>query len=117
PSSIIPGTNDNTKMDSMMMNGWPKKNNITKNNNNTVLDVADYQTAEALAAEELQIFNKNLKPIIPANTNHAISEVQTYLQQLKDGIHNRMPLIHVMTIIHVHIHPILIATFKLQLKG
>jgi hypothetical protein len=122
PSSIIPSTNDNTnssisKMDSMMMNGSPKKSNITKNYNNTVLDVADYQTAEALAAEELQIFNKNLKPIIPANTNHAIAEVQTYLQQLKDGIHNIVPLIHVMTIIHVYIHPMLIATFNLQLKG
>ena len=110
-------SNDNSSMAGMtMMTNTHTKKVSTTNNSNTISDVIDYQTAQALTVDALEILNKDLKPVAPGGATQADAEVQTYLQQLKDAIDNRAPLMDIMTIIHGHIHPLLIATFKLQLK-
>jgi hypothetical protein len=126
--NTAPNSKDNT-MNGMTntMNSETKKVNAAKdeinstkssiNNTTTILNVVDYQTAQALASEALETFNNDLKPVAPLNAIQANKEVQGFLQQLKDAIDNRAPLVDIMTIIHGHIHPILISTYKLRLKG
>jgi hypothetical protein len=107
----------------MTMNSNTKKASALGNNSNntssnkTIIDTVDYQTAQALATEALEIFNKELKPGAPLDTVPSNMEVQKYLEQLKDAIDNRASVMDIMAIIHGHIHPILIATYKLQLKS
>ena len=122
-----PNSKDNT-MDgmTMTMNSETRKDNAAKNeinntksdinNRTTILNVVDYQTAQALASEALETFNSDLKPVAPLDAIQTNKEVQGFLEQLKYAIDNRAPLVDIMTIIHGHIHPILISTYNLQLK-
>jgi hypothetical protein len=128
-SSMASNSEDNTMKGRVMsMNGQTKKTADAINNNNnkssnsnsnstTILDMVDYQTAQALAMEALEIFNKGLKPVAPLDATQANKEVQRYLEQLGDAIGNRASVIDIMMIIHGYIHPVLIATYKLQLKS
>jgi hypothetical protein len=78
--------------------------------------VVDYQTAQALTIQAQDILNKNLKPIAPMNATNANLELEKALNQLKNAIDSKAPVMDIMKIIHIQIHPILISTYKLQLK-
>jgi hypothetical protein len=92
--------NDHTKKTS----GGKNDNNSSNTNSTTISDVIDYQTAQALAREALQIFNKDLKPVASTNALQPNMEVQRYLEQLNKAIDNRASVMDIMTMTDVYLH-------------
>ena len=107
-------TNDNATMSSKMTAG--AMTTSRNNNNATIKNITEYQTAQSLAAKAQDILNKNLKPIAPPNAASANAQIEKYLSQLKTTIDNKAPFMDIMKIVHVQIHPLLITTYNLQLK-
>jgi hypothetical protein len=83
-----------------------------------IKNVTEYQTAQALAAKALEIFNKNSKPIsATSKVTTANAQVGKDLSQLKTAIDNKAPFMNIMNLVHVHLHPTLITAYNLQLKS
>ena len=107
-------TNDNASMSSKMTAG--AMTTSRNNNNATIKNITEYQTAQSLAAKAQDILNKNLKPISPANAASANAQIDKDLSQLKTAIDNKAPFMDIMKIVHVQIHPLMITTYNLQPK-
>ncbi|MGB6593223.1 MAG: hypothetical protein WBE68_17125 [Candidatus Nitrosopolaris sp.] len=82
----------------------------------TIKNLTAYQTAESLAAIAQQAFDKNLKPIAPANATNSNSNIANYLGQLKNAINNKSSFMNVMELVHVRLHPTLISAYNLRLS-
>jgi hypothetical protein len=82
----------------------------------TIKNLTAYQTAESLAAIAQQVFEKNLKPIAPANATNSNTNIANYLAQLKNAINNKSPFMNVMELVHAKLHPMLISTYTLGLS-
>ena len=82
----------------------------------TIKNLTAYQTAESLAAIAQQAFEKNLKPIAPANATNSNSNIANYLGQLKNAINNKSSFMNVMELVHVRLHPTLISAYNLRLS-
>jgi hypothetical protein len=82
----------------------------------TIKNLTAYQTAESLAAVAQQVFDKNLKPIAPANATDSNSNVENYLNQLKNAVNNKSSFMNVMELIHIKLHPTLISAYNLRLS-
>jgi hypothetical protein len=89
-------------------------NNMT---NNIIVNLADYQTAQALSDKAQQIFNKDLKPLAAATSNVTtfIVKLENDLTQLRDAVNNNAAPMDVMKIVHTQIHPNLQKAYNLQL--
>jgi hypothetical protein len=89
-------------------------NNMT---NNTIVNLADYQTAQALSDKAQRIFNKELKPVAAATSNVTtfIVKLENGLIQLRDAVNNNAAPMDVMMIVHTQIHPNLQKAYNLQL--
>ena len=105
------------------------------NDNSTVVNITAYQQAQGLAIRAQQIFNNDLKPTSsvngpssssstnssPSSTNTtittAITKIENSLIHLKNAIDGKAPTMDVMKIVHGEIHPTLLISYKLQLKG
>jgi hypothetical protein len=89
-------------------------NNMT---HNIIVNLADYQTAQALSDKSQRIFNKDLKPITAATSNVTtfIVKLENGLTQLRDAVNNNAAPMDVMMIVHTQIHPNLQKTYNLQL--
>jgi hypothetical protein len=107
------------------------------NNDSTVVNITAYQQAQGLAMRAQQIFNNDLKPTSlvngpsssPSSTNSsppsstnttittAITKIENSLIHLKNAIDGKAPTMDVMKIVHGEIHPTLLISYKLQLKG
>jgi len=48
-----------------------------------------YQTAQSMATIAQQVFDKDLKPIAPANATNSNSNIANYLSQLKNAVNNK----------------------------
>ena len=118
---------NNSSINGSAMNQLPmtKDNN---NNNNTIINTTSYQQAQGLAIRALQIFNNDLKPTSSVNgptssssanttITSAITKIENSLIHLKNAIDNKAPTMDVMKIVHGEIHPTLLISYKLQLKG
>ena len=94
-------------------------NNMDISSNNTaVKNMTEYQAAQALASKAQEVFNKNLKAITsPSTLKAANTEIENDLNQLKAAIDNKAPFMDITKIIHIQLHPTLIAAFNLQLKS
>lgn len=82
----------------------------------TIKNLTAYQTVESLAAIAQQAFEKNLKPIAPANATNSNSNIANYLGQLKNAINNKSSFMNVMELVHVRLHPTLISAYNLRLS-
>jgi len=102
--------NNNTGMSSNMTMHSSSGNNAIKN-------IAEYQTAQALAVIAEEVFRKDLDPIAPYTLKDANTEIQNDLNQLKAAIDNKAPFMDVMKIVHIQLHPTLITAYHLQLKS
>jgi hypothetical protein len=111
---------DNKNQPSMNTMNMAITENNTDNHTSTQTEllksVVDYQTAQALTIQAQDILNKNLKPIAPMNATNANLKLEKDFDQLKNAIDKRAPFTDIMKIVHIQIHPILISTYKLQLK-
>jgi hypothetical protein len=115
--------NNNTKADinmgSMNMSSHTTMNTESETNGNySLVDIADYESAHALAAKALEIFNVELKPMASNNNNTTafIANLENGLTQLNNSIRNKAPPIDIMMIVHTQVHPNLLEGFNLELR-
>jgi hypothetical protein len=85
--------------------------------NNIIVNIADYQTAQALSNKAQQIFNKDLKPTAAPTSNVTtfIVKLENDLIQLRDAVNNKVAPMEVMMIVHTQIHPNMQKAYNLQL--
>jgi hypothetical protein len=80
---------------------------------NSIVTVADYQSAQAIAAKAQEMFNE-AKQLIPANDSSSITKVGNDLSKLKNDIDTKVPYDRVATFANSTITPDLKAAFKLE---
>jgi hypothetical protein len=95
-------------------------NNMTTNanataGNQTIVSMADYQSAQALATRTQQLFSEQVKQLAPANSTEFIADVEAELARLKQAIDNKEPFTNVQIILHSEVHPNLGKAYNLQL--
>jgi hypothetical protein len=112
----------NASHSAMMMMGDGMKNStmIREKSNyttqNIIVNLADYQTAQALSDKAQRIFNKELKPVAAtSNVTTFIVKLENGLTQLRDAVNNNAAPMDVMMIVHTQIHPNLQKAYNLQL--
>lgn len=88
------------------------------NGNYSLVDMADYQSAQATAEKALEIFNVELKPMASNNnkTTAFIANLENGLTQLNNSIRYRASPIDIMMIVHTQVHPNLLEGFNLELR-
>jgi hypothetical protein len=112
-------TNADINMGSMNMSSHTTMNMESETNGNySLVDIADYQSAQALATKALDIFNVELKPMASNNNNTTafIANLENGLTQLNNSIRNKAPPIDIMMIVHTQVHPNLLEGFNLELR-
>jgi hypothetical protein len=109
--------NSNINMGSMMNMSSTMMNTDSKmNKNNLLVNMTDFQSAQALAAKASEIFNTELRLIAPKNETSFVSNLEEGLTQLNDLIRNKASPMDIMMIVHTQIHPSLLEAFNLQLR-
>jgi uncharacterized protein (UPF0333 family) len=88
----------------------------SSNKSYSLVNVTDYQTAQALAKKVLEIFNNDLKDLASTNKTDSAIKLEEGLKQLSKLIDNKSSPIEVMMIGHTQVHPNLQAAFNLQLQ-
>jgi hypothetical protein len=84
--------------------------------NSSLVNMTDFQSAQALAAKVLEIFNDELKPIAPNNSSAFITNLENGLSKLNDSIRNKASPMDIMMIVHTQIHPNILQAFNLGLE-
>jgi hypothetical protein len=85
-------------------------------NRNSLVNMSNYQSAQALSVKALDIFNTELKPIIPADATAFATNLENALIQLNNAIRNKSSPMDIMMIAHMQIHPNLLQIFGLGLQ-
>jgi hypothetical protein len=87
-----------------------------ENRNYALVDMTDYQSAQALAAKTGEIFNTELKLMAPGNTSASITNLENGLTQLNNSIQSKASPMDIMMIVHTQVHPNLMEAFNLELQ-
>jgi hypothetical protein len=103
-------------MDSMDMSSSTMVNMDSKDRNYSLVDITDYQSAQALATKAQDIFKTELKPIAPRNSSTIVINLENGLTQLNNSIKNKSSPTDTMMIVHAQIHPNLLKAFNLKLR-
>jgi hypothetical protein len=86
----------------------------------SLVNISDYQSAQALAIKASEIFNTKLKHTTMSNNNKNVTAFVTNLDngltQLNDSVSKKASPLDVMMIVHTQIHPNLLEAFNLQLR-
>jgi len=90
--------------------------NSKTNRNYSLVDMTDYQSAQALATKAQEIFNNELKSTAPNNSSAFITNLENGLRQLNGSIKNKVSPVDIMTIVHTQIHPNLLEIFNLRYR-
>lgn len=111
------GDNNNSSINmGSMMNMSSTTTDGKMDKNNSLVNMTDYQSAQALAAKASEIFNTELRLIVPTNESGFVSNLDEGLTQLNDLIRNKASPMDIMMIVHTQIHPNLLEAFNLQLR-
>jgi hypothetical protein len=102
--------NMNMNMSSSMMNM------DSENKKYTLVDMTDYQSAQALAAKAQEIFNSELKSIASNKSSAFITNLESGLTQLNNLIESKASPMDIMMVVHTQIHPNLLAAYNLKLR-
>ena len=116
--------NDNSmNMDSMNMSssaspsmGVDNKTGNKADKDYSLVDITDYQSAQALTTKAQEILNTELRPIAPNNSSAFITNLENSLTQLGDVIQSKSYPMNIMMIVHSQIHPNLLEAFNLPLR-
>jgi hypothetical protein len=114
--------NNNMDMGSMNMSSSSTMMNMDSEmmkRNYSLVNTADYQSSQALAAKALEIFNTELKPMASNNNNTTtafITNLENGLTQLNNSIKSKASPMDIMMIVHTQVHPNLMQAFNLQLR-
>ena len=118
-NSNMYNSGNDSKMDMNKMMDMPpsmKDSGTHLNTNNTIVNMANYQSAKGMAEKLLDIFNKELKPMIHQNgTSSSSANLENGIMQLVNSIESKVPPTDMMIIVHTQIHPNLIKAFDLQI--
>jgi hypothetical protein len=89
------------------------------NDRYSLVNVSDYQSAQALSIKASNVFNDKLKftEISNKNTTGYITNLENGLTQLSNLIAKKDSPLNVMMIVHTQIHPNLLQAFSLQLRN
>jgi hypothetical protein len=82
-------------------------------NNPPIKNITAYETAQSLATLAQQTFSKDLKPIAPANATSSTANIEKYVEQLKSAVNNKASFMNIMELVHVKLHPTMIAAYNL----
>jgi hypothetical protein len=118
------GSNINMNMNMQSMNTSSNTMTMTEhgsemNKGYSLVNMSDYQSAQALAAKASEIFDTKLKlPTMNNNKNVTafVTNLEKGLTQLSDSISSKASPLDVMMIVHSQIHPNLLEAFNLQLS-
>jgi hypothetical protein len=86
------------------------------NSSSSLVNLTDYQSAQALAAKALEIFNTELRPIALNNSSALLTNLENGLSKLNDSIRNKASPTDIMMIVHTQIHPNILQAFNLRLE-
>ena len=86
------------------------------NSSSSLVNLTDYQSAQALAARALEIFNTELRPIALNNSSALLTNLENGLSKLNDSIRNKDLPMDIMMIVHTQIHPNILQAFNLRLE-
>jgi hypothetical protein len=111
-SSMNMNTSSSTGMSGMNSMSGPATMNQT---NPPIKNITAYETAQSLATLARQTFNKDFKPIAPANATSSTANIEKYVDQLKNAINNKASFMNIMELIHVKLHPTMIAAYNLTI--
>jgi hypothetical protein len=84
--------------------------------NYTMVNMADYQSAQALTLKCQEIFYDELKSPISENKINFINKLESDLMQLNDAINDKASPMYIIRIVHTHVHPNLLAAYNLKLQ-
>jgi hypothetical protein len=85
-------------------------------NSSSLVNLIDYQSAQALAAKALEIFNTELRPIAPNNSSALLTNLENGLTDLNASIRNKASPMDIMMIVHTQIHPDILQAFNLRME-
>jgi cell fate (sporulation/competence/biofilm development) regulator YmcA (YheA/YmcA/DUF963 family) len=108
--------NSSTNMSSMNMSSALMNTDSKVSNNYSLVNMTDFQSAQALAATALEIFDTELRPIVPKNETGVTGNLEGGLTQLNDLIRYKASPMDIMMVVHTRIHPNLLEAFNLQLR-
>lgn len=107
---------DISNMDMSTMNsGSSDKMNMQINN--TIVNAADLQSAQALVEKVKELFSSNLKPFAVTaeeNSTNSLASLEDGITQLDVSMKNKAPPMDIMMIVHSKIHPNLLTSFALE---
>lgn len=86
------------------------------NSSSSLVNLTDYQSAQALAAKALEIFNTELRPIAPNNSSALLTNLENGLTDLNASIRNKASPMDIMMIVHTQIHPNILQAFNLRME-
>jgi hypothetical protein len=86
------------------------------NSSSSLVNLTDYQSAQALAAKALEIFNTELRPIAPNNSSALLTNLENGLTDLNVSIRNKASSMDIMMIVHTQIHPNILQAFNLRME-
>lgn len=124
-SNPVTGNNSGASNMNMNMNSMNSSfNNMTghageMNTGYSLVNVSDYQSAQALATKAFEVFSAKLKHTTMTNNKNVtgfVTNLENGLTQLNDSIAKKASPLDVMMIVHTKIHPNLLEAFNLQLR-
>jgi hypothetical protein len=118
-SGLANGDNNNNSnnMSSMNMSSSTMMNTDSKMNKNySLVNMTDFQSAQALATRASEIFDTELSPMVLKNESNFVSNLEGGLTQLNDLVRNKASPMDIMMVVHTQIHPNLLEAFNLQLR-
>lgn len=113
-------------MSSMSMDGSDgADNNMSidsmSNSDNKLVNITDYQTAQALAMKIQELFNSQIiNSSLSGDSeiaNQSINKVSAAINELIVNIDGKLSPMDIMTIVHTKIHPNLMTAFGLQIEN
>ncbi len=81
----------------------------------TIVNMAEYETAQALTARAQELFDTKLKAMAEAEASQAIADLDAGLKHLKQAIDDKAPRDDVMVIVHSEVHPNIQKSYNLQI--
>lgn len=124
-SNPVTGNNSGAINMNLNMNSMNSSfNNMTghageMNTGYSLVNVSDYQSAQALATKAFEVFSAKLKHTTMTNNKNVtgfVTNLENGLTQLNDSIAKKASPLDVMMIVHTQIHPSLLEGFNLQLR-
>jgi len=124
-SNPATGSNSGASNMNMNMNSMNRSsNNMTEhggemNTGYSLVNVSDYQSANALATKAFEVFNTKLKHTTMGNNKNVtayVTNLENGLTQLNGSIAKKASPLDVMMIVHTQIHPNLLEAFNLELR-